>query len=413
MTKKEVVLVVSVDRDNDLGRKTGIDGPVIGEKANLEAAKQLALADPGESDANCIFAALKKLKEAKEAFKEVEIITLTGRGKSGFYSDQRINEQLDLLEKKFKIKGFVLVSDGAEDDQVIPILQSRAKILSKETLIVKQAREVESIYFTIKETLMDPYFARVIFGIPGIILLGYAVTLVLEMETLFLQGISFVIGAYLLMKGFGIETKLMKMSAHVSETFSLERISFPFYIGSVFIFAFGIYAIYSNLVLGENIVINAISALEAGYVFLALSALCVITGKAIDAVHFKKAFHLRKHLLYGVSILLAWFILDAATLVFLGEADLNFFLLSILISFAILLVSFRATESIDIRKKITKLMLELPIYNIDGTFLGKVTGIDEAKKLIVFTMPGKKGRRTLRKGNFAIKKGKIVVTQSI
>jgi len=29
------ILVISVDRDNDFGRKAGIEGPIIGKKANL------------------------------------------------------------------------------------------------------------------------------------------------------------------------------------------------------------------------------------------------------------------------------------------------------------------------------------------------------------------------------------------
>ncbi|MDO8427830.1 MAG: DUF373 family protein, partial [Candidatus Diapherotrites archaeon] len=133
--KPKTVIVVCVDRDNDLGRKTGIEGPVIGRARNVNAAKALALKDPTESDANTMFAAVKKLEEIKNEFPKIEVVTLTGKGKLGFASDKRINEQLDLLTEKFNIQGFVLVTDGMEDDQVIPLLQSRAKIISKETVI--------------------------------------------------------------------------------------------------------------------------------------------------------------------------------------------------------------------------------------------------------------------------------------
>ena len=57
------LLVICVDRDNDLGKKAGVKGPVIGREKNLEAASKLALADPTESDANSIFAAVKKYDE--------------------------------------------------------------------------------------------------------------------------------------------------------------------------------------------------------------------------------------------------------------------------------------------------------------------------------------------------------------
>jgi putative membrane protein len=51
-------LVLCVDRDDDLGRKVGIDGPVVGRDAVEEAARRLALADPEDSDANGLFAAV-------------------------------------------------------------------------------------------------------------------------------------------------------------------------------------------------------------------------------------------------------------------------------------------------------------------------------------------------------------------
>ncbi|MEC8913665.1 MAG: DUF373 family protein, partial [Candidatus Thermoplasmatota archaeon] len=47
-------LVLTVDRDNDLGVKAGIRGPVIGRKPTLTAALRLGIADPEESDTNAI-----------------------------------------------------------------------------------------------------------------------------------------------------------------------------------------------------------------------------------------------------------------------------------------------------------------------------------------------------------------------
>ena len=51
-------LVITVDRDNDLGIKAAIRGPVIGRKAVLTAALRLGIADPEESDTNAILGAL-------------------------------------------------------------------------------------------------------------------------------------------------------------------------------------------------------------------------------------------------------------------------------------------------------------------------------------------------------------------
>ena len=74
-------LVISVDRDNDLGMKTAIRGPVIGRKNVLTAALKLGIADPEESDTNAILGALHQHDALVENIGEnddVEIVVLTG-----------------------------------------------------------------------------------------------------------------------------------------------------------------------------------------------------------------------------------------------------------------------------------------------------------------------------------------------
>ena len=74
-------LVLTVDRDNDLGQKTAIRGPVVGRKQVLTAALKLGIADPEESDTNAILGALHqhdKIDEPNRESAAVEIAILTG-----------------------------------------------------------------------------------------------------------------------------------------------------------------------------------------------------------------------------------------------------------------------------------------------------------------------------------------------
>lgn len=96
----EKILVISVDRDNDIGEKVNIAGPIIGVKNNLEAASKLLLTDPEDSDANTVFAAVKISKDIKNS----EVITLTGDKHVGIDSDQIIASQLNKALKKFQPK---------------------------------------------------------------------------------------------------------------------------------------------------------------------------------------------------------------------------------------------------------------------------------------------------------------------
>ena len=398
------LLVVCVDRDNDLGRKTGIKGPVIGREKNLEAASKLALADPGEADANTIFAAVKKLDELKKTIKSVEIATITGHGKGGFQSDRILNQQIDEVTARFKPGGFVLVTDGAEDDQVIPILQSRAKIVSKETLIIKQAQQIESAFFTLKEVIKDPYVARILFGIPAILLL-----LFVAVGTMSFQIIALVLGIYLLLKGFGIEEPLLELFRNITGSISVQRSSFPFYLGSIFIGAFGIITAYNKFATMQitEPMLDLVRIAQATYLFIILAAFSVAIGRALDVVHLRRAFLLRKYILTMVSILLFWWILETATMVFLREVDLNLFLFTILGSFVILLVAFRLSEVLDIREKITRLLVGLPVYSKAGTWVGKVEAVDSKKRSIRYSSSESKDLVEISQKKFALKRGRV------
>ena len=401
------LLVICVDRDNDLGKKTGINGPVVGREKNLKAAAALALADPTESDANTIFAAVKKFDELEKIIKQLQVVTITGHGKSGFQSDKIINEQLDSVIAKFKPNGFVLVTDGAEDDQIIPILQSRANIVSKETVIIKQAQQIESAFFTLKEVIKDPYVARIVFGIPAILLL-----LFVAVGTMSFQIIAFVLGVYFLLKGFGAEEPLIDLFRSITGSISVQRISFPFYMGNIILGAFGLWTGYTNFLTAQirDILLDSLGIAQTTYPFFVLAALSVVIGRSIDGVHFKKAFLLRKYFLTGVGIFLFWWILDTATLVFLRESNLDFFLATMLGSFLVLLISFRLSNALDIRERITKLLVGLPIYNAEGTWLGRVESVDKRKQSITYVNRESSKSFEIKKRNFRFRQGRIVLS---
>jgi len=400
------ILVVCVDRDNDLGRKTGIQGPVIGRRTVLNAAAKLAVADPSESDSNSMFAAVKKFDEIKDEAKIVEVAILTGVDKSGFKSDRQIIEQLDAVLEKIPADGFVLVTDGAEDEQVLPLLQSKMQLISKETVIVKQAKEVESTYYTIIEAFKDPSVSRLLL-IPAVIFLAY-----FFFGSLSLQLVSLVIGIYFLMKGFGLEEPIVSGARNFGSSFSIQRLSSPFYIGSIFILVFGAITAYTNFSANTDMefVLNAVQSAQKAYFFAALSAISFIMGKSVDTVHFRKAFALRKYFLYFVSTFLVWLILDSGTQVFLKQADLNWFLGSMLFSFMVLFLAYQASKVFEIRGRITKLLMGLPVYDKQGKWLGKIETVDAEKENAIFQNVRTKENEKIKKKDFTLREGKVILT---
>ncbi|MDO8427689.1 MAG: DUF373 family protein, partial [Candidatus Diapherotrites archaeon] len=273
----------------------------------------------------------------------------------------------------------------------------------------KQAKEVESIYYTIKEALRDPGIARTVFGIPGLILTVYAITLMIGAETQFFQGISLILGIYLLLKGFGIESRVLKGITHLTEGISVQRVSFPFYMASGFVFLFGVYTGLANYNPTSDSFTSIISAVQTTYFFAITSVLFMVLARAIDAVHAKKAYLLRKYVMYFIGITVLWLIIDSATLVFLRQTDLNFFLITVLISFIALLIAFKATQVIDIRGQVTQLLLNLPVYNNQGEWLGKIKQVRENENMIYYKPSGKKEFISIKKENFIVRKSRIII----
>lgn len=242
MKSADKILVLNVDRDNDLGEKAGMKGPVIGREDVLRAGSQLGLKDPECSDFNGVFQALKTYDEMRRQY-AVEIAILTGDKDVGVKSDRMIGEQLKSVLSKFNANFVVLVTDGSEDEHVIPVIQSKVPILSVKRVVVKQADELQSMYFKVKdfvhETLEDPKVSRLLFGIPAIALIIYAI--------LGFEGwrvIIGVVGFYLFLRGFKLDRYVIRMFGELESSFEHRRFAFFGYVVGIAFAALATYRGY-------------------------------------------------------------------------------------------------------------------------------------------------------------------------
>jgi len=153
-------LVLCVDRDDDLGVKAGIHGPVIGREENLKAVIALGLADPEEVDTNTILSGLQLYDDLVKRGMDAEIATISGDIHVGFQSDLILSNQLENVLEVVKPSRAILVSDGAEDESIYPVISSRIKIDSVKRVYVKQSRSIEGTYYMIAKTLRDVKMRR-------------------------------------------------------------------------------------------------------------------------------------------------------------------------------------------------------------------------------------------------------------
>ncbi len=207
-------LVLTVDRDNDLGVKAGIRGPVIGRKATLAAALRLGLADPEESDTNAILGALHrhdKLNEEIVGDDEVQIALLTGDVRVGARSDRAIAVQLDEVIQEYQPDRAILVTDGADDEVALPIITSRVRVDHVEKVIVRQSKGIESTYYYVVKAIEDPRWrARLLVPIAAVmIILGLG--LIIPNGTKLIGAMPLIFGIWVLAKGLGWEQQLERL----------------------------------------------------------------------------------------------------------------------------------------------------------------------------------------------------------
>jgi putative membrane protein len=257
---QERVLVLSVDRDGDLERKTGIRSPVIGRGALMSAATSLAVADPEEADANALFAAVREYDKLRAQEVECEVGAVCGLEESGFKADRKIRSEVEALLSRQWYSGIVLISDGAEDELVIPILQTLKPIVSVRRVVVKHSRSVEENYMVLGRYLrmlvFEPRYSKWAIGVPGIILLFAGILVLAGEATLATFAVLIIIGGTFLVRGFNIDRFVAGMLSQKPYGY-IRLFTIP---TSILIFIVGLSSGYTNMTFQAPDLVAQVSA---------------------------------------------------------------------------------------------------------------------------------------------------------
>jgi putative membrane protein len=222
-----MLLVLCVDRDNDLGRKTDAETPVVGRAAVREAAVALATADPEDSDVNVLFEGLRIADSVDEP---VEVAAVTGQNSRDVEATRQVRRQLDrvLAGLGEESVSTIVVTDGAQDESVLPVIRSRVPVDGVSRVVVRQAQDLESMYYTIKQVLGDPETRGTLLVPLGILLLIYPLALVatlLDFPGAALGLVSGLLGLYLLGRGIGVHRWIADRGARAWQALFTGRVS--------------------------------------------------------------------------------------------------------------------------------------------------------------------------------------------
>ncbi len=212
--KMERILILCVDRDDDLGVKARIKTPVLGREENVNAATTLILRDPEEPDANAMFEAVRVYDrlsgEVKETLGECQIATITGSELGGVGADRKLVSELTGVLRKFPATDVILVTDGYGDEVILPLVESRVPVTSVRRIVVAHSKSVEETLAVfsryLKLLIKNPRYSRIALGLPGIFLLVLGILSLSGIEPHHVWIAMFLVfGTFLFVKGFGFD----------------------------------------------------------------------------------------------------------------------------------------------------------------------------------------------------------------
>ena len=217
------VLVVCIDRDDDLGKNGGVESPVFGRDQCINAGTRLAIEDPEDADANAIFGAVKIYEELVTKGYEAEVAVITGAYNRGIEADEKISSELIEVLSKFKAEGAVIVSDGEDDETVIPLIQAIVPVISIQRIIIRHSRTVEYSYAVfgkyVKMLVYDPRYSKFFLGVPGALLICGSFATIFGFTREALAIVLSVLGVAFVIRAFDIDKSLGSLNRTTPSTF--------------------------------------------------------------------------------------------------------------------------------------------------------------------------------------------------
>ena len=295
-TKTSRLLVICVDRDDDIGKKAGVATPVIGRNACIEAAQRLALEDPEDADSNSIFAAVKTFEDLVSKGYQAEVVVVAGTENKGVQADEKIVFQVRSIMEKFAASGAVIVSDGEDDESVIPIIQNVLPIVSVKRVVMRVSRSVEYSYAVLgrylRAIVFDSRYSKFFLGVPGILLVIGGIASIFGVTKEISAVLLSILGGAFLIRAFDVD----RTWSHWTK---------PTPAGFIRIFT-----LVAGILLMLVSIPNGISAVDPKLIQQQLDILGVVTNKVILGFFFAGALPflwMGIGCIFGGTLLTSWF----------------------------------------------------------------------------------------------------------
>jgi putative membrane protein len=223
-------LVVCVDRADDIGRKTGLETPVVGWEAVRSLVTDVGLADPEDSSVNSLLETLRVARDLRDGDEEAVVAVVSGASDSVVGADRAVALQLDDLIAEHELERAVVVIDSAEDERLVPVVESRLNVDSVDRVVVRQARDIESTYYLLKQFLADEELRQTVLVPIGLAFVAFPALALTYSPAVGAATITAVIGTFLLYKGFSIDDVFTDLATQTRDALYSGNVSVVTYV---------------------------------------------------------------------------------------------------------------------------------------------------------------------------------------
>jgi putative membrane protein len=272
------------DDTTERGDGSEHDAPVVGREAVRSLVLATGLDDPESSRVNCLLAALRTADDLRSEG-ERAIVAVVAGGTETVNADRAIARQIEDLVATHRPEAAVVVVDSAEDERLVPVIESRVRVDAVDRVVVRQARDLESTYYQLKQFLADEQLRRAVLVPLGIALLAVPVLLTLTTSpTVVVAVAAAVVGSGVLYKGLGVDDALAGRAGDARGALYSGQVSIVTYVVAAGLALVGIAAggIGASELVDESPLLAAMAFAFDSVPWLAAAGLAAAAGRLLD-----------------------------------------------------------------------------------------------------------------------------------
>jgi len=242
--------------------------------------------DPEDARVNCILEGLRVAADLEADGEEAVVGVVSGTGTT-VGADREVASQTETLVAEADPDSAVVVVDSAEDERLVPIVESHVRVDAVDRVVVRQARDIESTYYLLKQFLADEELRKTVLVPLGVALIALPTLMfVTDSTTMAVGTLAATLGLFLLYKGLGVDAYIEALPGQVQEALYSGQVSLVTYVVAAGLALVGVFAGalgISNLDVAEvGWIIYGMRFAYASVPWVTAAALAASTGRLID-----------------------------------------------------------------------------------------------------------------------------------